>query len=528
MKSKIYRGTRGNASERDEFTSHNPWTGVTLPQSFRPSTIEEVEAAALAAARAFVTFRSWSNARVADALLAVADHLDGVGADLIDAADRETGLGTARLTGELARTTAQFRAFASVCAEGSYVEGVIDHARPSAVPPIPDLRRMLVPVGPVAVFGASNFPLAFSVSGGDTASALAARCPVVVKAHPSHPETSDLAAEAIETALRAHGAPDGVFSLVRGPSASIGAALVRAAPLRAVAFTGSTAAGRALQHIAQQRPEPIPVYAEMGSLNPFVVTSGALSARGDRIAEGLVASVLQGSGQFCTKPGIVLIPESGASLDWAHGLAAAAGETTIGPLLNRQIKETFDRQIEETLACEGVEVLVGGVETSGDGYRVTPTVVAVDAATFMVTKPFAAEHFGPFCVLVRCASNADMIAVLQVVGGSLTGTIHAEPEELDALGPVLEVMVERVGRLVWNGYPTGVAISPAMMHGGPFPATTNPMHTSVGASAIKRFLRPVAYQNFLPHALPPELQDENPLGILRLVDGVWTRRPSQA
>jgi NADP-dependent aldehyde dehydrogenase len=474
----------------------------------------DVATATAAAAEAFAEYRRWPAARRAVLLRGIADGLEALGDELVAVADAETGLGETRLSGEVGRTCGQLRAFADLVTAGWHVEAMIDTAGP-------DLRRMLVPLGPVAVFGASNFPLAFSVPGGDTASALAAGCPVVVKAHPSHPRTSALCARAITAALADAGAPAGVFGLVEGASNAVGEALVTAPAITAVGFTGSLAGGRALYDLAAARPQPIPVYAEMGSLNPVFVTAGALAARGQAIAEGFVGSMTMGTGQFCTKPGLVFVP-AGAAQGFVDAVAEGLAGVEGGPLLNDRIRDTLAGQLEATTALPGVQAVVRG--SAGD--VCTPTLLRVDWETYAATPALAEEHFGPVSVVVAVPDDGFAEAA-GTLAGSLTATVHAEPAEHDAVAALLEVLREKAGRLVWNGFPTGVAVTHAMQHGGPYPATTNPLHTSVGSTSIRRFLRPVAYQDTPAALLPDELRDENPLGILRLVNGRWTPAPVQ-
>lgn len=508
------------------FTSFNPRTGQPGASRFEDATSEQVAEAARRAEAAFRSSRHQQPADVALELSAIADELDALGEEAVNTADRETGLGRPRLTGELARASGQFRSFAKVCVEGSFVEAVVDHARPDRTPPRPDLRRMLFPLGPVVVFGASNFPFAFSVPGGDTASAVAARCPVVFKAHPAHPETSQLCGEAIERALAASGAPPGMFSLVHGRDNRVGEELVTAPEIKAVGFTGSLRGGRALYELAARRAEPIPVYAEMGSVNPVFVSERALEARLDSIAEGFVGSMTQGGGQFCTKPGLAFIPEGGRGRLWLQSVASRARELDSAFLLNAQARDALAAQVEQTSRLPGVEVVAGARPADGPGFTYAITVLATDDHTFMNTPELSQEHFGPFAVVVRCESHVRQLEAARHLHGNLTATVHAESSEVAELRELVDELRQKVGRLIWNGYPTGVAVTQAMMHGGPYPATTVPLHTSVGTSAIKRFLRPVAYQSSPEELLPPELRDSNPLGIMRLVDGEWTRDSS--
>ncbi|TAN34700.1 aldehyde dehydrogenase (NADP(+)) [bacterium] len=505
------------------FVAHNPTTGEPGKLRFHEASPAEVSRATAAAAAAFAITKTYSSARLAEILEAVAVEVEALGQLLLDTAREETGLGLERLEGERARTCGQFRAFAALLKEGSYVEAIIDTADAPGQPRHPDLRRMLFPIGPVAVFGSSNFPLAFSVPGGDTASALAAGCPVVVKAHPSHPATSELCAQAILKALRATDAAPGTFSMLQGNSVQVGQQLVQAPEIKAVGFTGSFGAGRALFDLAAARAEPIPVYAEMGSVNPLFVLPSALEARGGEIAEGLVASITMGAGQFCTKPGLVFVVDGEPGRAFAGRVAELAGRQATGPLLNQGIYDRLTRQLDHTLGLPGVEVLTGGPSTGGVGLVCPETVLTTTADVFLATPELVDEHFGPVAVIVRCRSVEQMVEVASRMQGNLTATLHATDADDDKAAALQSVLQEKVGRLIWNGYPTGVAVVAAMHHGGPYPASTFPQHTSVGATSIKRFQRPVAFQNLPDRALPQALNDANPLGILRLVNGSWTR-----
>lgn len=464
----------------------------------------DVDEAVRAAAGAAAAARTATDAERATWLRAMADRLDAAVDELVALADEETGLGDARLRGEVARTTGQLRMFARVVEEGSYLEATIDHADPSATPPRPDLRRILRPLGPVAVFAASNFPFAFSVAGGDTASALAVGCPVVVKAHPGHPRLSRRTAELVAEALSTAGAPDGVFGLVDGFDA--GLALVDHPAVTAVAFTGSLAGGRALHDRAAARPAPIPFFGELGSVNPVVVTAEADADRGADLAAGLAGSFQLGVGQFCTKPGLVFLPE-GSALEAA--LAPLVGADA-PRMLTPSIADGFAAGSERVRGVPGVEVVAGG--------RAAPTVAATDLATLAAHREqLLAEVFGPFTLLVRYGSRAELAAALADLEGSLTATLHAgEGESVDDVLPLLE---EVAGRVLFAGWPTGVAVTWSQHHGGPWPATTS-QHTSVGATAVRRFLRPIVYQDAPEAALPPALRDANPLGIPRRVDGM--------
>lgn len=473
-------------------------------------TSTDVDDRVRAAARAARSARVSSIADRAAWLRAVADGLDDKRDELIDIAHEETHLGEARLRGEVARTTGQLRFFAGVLEEGSVLEVVIDHADPSATPPRPELRRMLQAVGPVAVYAASNFPFAFSVAGGDTASALATGCPVVVKAHPGHPRLSQRTAEIVTEALQRAGAPDGLFGLVDGFEA--GRALVEHPEIRAAAFTGSLRGGRALFDLAAARPAPIPFFGELGSINPVVVTPAADAARGLALADGLAQSFQLGAGQFCTKPGVVFVPRGSQLEASIVGHVAPAAP----PLLTESITDSFAHGVAALLEAPGAE-LIAGATPEADG-TIRPAVIAVDVVALADHREeLLAEVFGPVTLLIRYERLDALPEVLAELEGSLTATLHAEPAE--EVGALVSVLEERAGRILFAGWPTGVAVTWGQNHGGPWPSTTSAF-TSVGATAIRRFLRPVVYQDATAKHLPPALQDENPWGIPRRVDGV--------
>jgi NADP-dependent aldehyde dehydrogenase len=450
----------------------------------------------------------------ATGLRAVADDLDGGAGELVAVAAAETHLGTDRLVGEVRRTTFQLRLFADLLDEGSYLEVMIDDPDPGWPPaPRPDLRRMLVPVGPVVVFAASNFPFAFSVAGGDTASALAAGCPVVVKAHPGHPRLSALTGEVVARALRASGAPEGVFAVVYGDEA--GRAAVTSRRIRAGAFTGSLAGGRALFDLAAARPDPIPFYAEMGSLNPVFVTGTAMEQRGERILAEFATSFTLSGGQFCTKPGLLFVP-SGSVTD--EELAAALAPHRAGTaLLNGRIHDGYVGRLRSLRDHGAVRTVVADDDAYGSAP--TPTVLATTVPALLdAADELLVECFGPTSLVVGYAGDDELLAAARAFGGQLAAVVHGE--EGDAVVPALLALVaDRAGRVIWNGWPTGVAVTGAMHHGGPYPATTAPLHSSVGTTSIGRFLRPVCYQSLPDPLLPPALRRANPLGIPRRVDG---------
>ncbi|WP_405494273.1 aldehyde dehydrogenase (NADP(+)) [Streptomyces sp. NBC_00096] len=499
--------------------SVDPRTGKDREQVAVEATSREVDEAVRAAHAA--------RGALADAtgraafLRAAADLLDEAAAHVIEAADAETALGPGRLTGELARTTGQLRAFADAVDEGSYLDIRIDRADPTTAPPRPELRRYKVPLGVVAVYAASNFPLAFSVPGGDTASALAAGCPVVVKAHPDHPATSELCVSLLRRAAVATGLPAGVVAVVHGFDA--GLELIRHPLISAAGFTGSIRGGRALFDAAAARPVPIPFHGELGSLNPVVVTPAAAAERAEEIGGGLAGSVTLGVGQFCVKPGLVLVPEGADGDRLAGALTKALGETEPGVLLDHRMRENFVAGVRERAALPGVDAPVtpgsGGEHTVGAGYLSVPARTLLEGGPYEVLLE---ECFGPVTVLARYAGQGEAAAVLGRLPGNLTATLQLSAAEADGgPGPAADLISQvtaLAGRVVVNGWPTGVAVAPAQHHGGPYPAATS-HSTSVGGTAIERWLRPVAYQSVPDALLPPELREANPLGLPRRVTG---------
>jgi NADP-dependent aldehyde dehydrogenase len=432
------------------------------------------------------------------------------GEKLISTCAEETALSVDRLVGERARTVNQLKMFSERVREGSWVDARIDTPLPDRKPiPKPDLRRMLMPVGPVAVFGASNFPLAFSVAGGDTASALAAGCAVVVKPHPGHPGTSALTASAVLNAAQECRMPEGVFAMIEETSVEIGLELVRHPLMRAVGFTGSTRAGRALFDAANSRPEPIPVFAEMGSLNPLFVLPAALQKRWEPIATGLAGSVSLGTGQFCTKPGLVITQQSSVSGQFASRLGEELSRVPKGRMLN----DTISKRFEESLAKAK-----DYIRAEGGAY-----LLVTEGKKFGEERSLHEEIFGPATLLVQCENTDELLELAGKLDGQLTATIHAEPEDEALSGRLLRVLQEKVGRIVWNGYPTGVEVSPSMHHGGPYPATTDSRFTSVGTAAIQRFARPVCYQGLPQELLPVELHNSNVRQIWRMINGTLTK-----
>jgi 2,5-dioxopentanoate dehydrogenase len=518
----------GNTVSRESgttFQGFNPAEGRQLEPLFYEATTAEINRACEAAGDAFHEYRQRNGEERAAFLERIADEILALGDELIQRAKAETGLGEERLTGERGRTMNQLRLFAAAIREGSWLEATIDRAEPSRQPlPKPDLRRMLIPLGPVAVFGASNFPFAYSVAGGDTASALAAGCPVVVKAHPAHPGTSEMVARAILKAAEATGMPDGVFSLVHGLNYEVSIALVRHPQIKAVGFTGSLRGGRALFDAAAARPEPIPVYAEMGSVNPVFVLPGALKERGEAFAEGLKNSVTLGAGQFCTCPGLVVGLESESMGRFVSRVGELFSTVPPATMLHPGIAKNYEAGVEKFRAVAGVSATRAAAAPDANKTQSQATVFTTDAATFLKSQELSEEVFGPSTLVVNCGTRAELEEVARNLSGHLTATIHATDADLEEFKPLIAILENKAGRLIFNGFPTGVEVAAAMTHGGPYPATTDARSTSVGYYALKRFARPVSYQNFPQAALPAELQDANPRGVWRLVDNELTRQ----
>ena len=505
----------------ETFRPLSPLDSTPLAPQFYRAGAQEADAALRLAEAAFALFRQTTGAQRAALLERIADEISALGDELIGRARQETGLPEARLVGERARTAGQLRLFAQVAREGSWVDARIDTAIPDRQPlPKADLRRMLAPIGPVVVFGSSNFPLAFSVAGGDTASALATGNPVVVKAHSGHPGTSELVATAVGRAVAACGLPAGIFSMLHGAGKDLGLALVRHPLARAVGFTGSRKAGRALFDAAAARPEPIPVFAEMSSLNPVFILPGALRERGAQIAEGLRASMTLGVGQFCTKPGLVFGVRSGGLDQFQEVLARSLAAVRPATMLHAGICQAYHQGLAQATAAAGVELLAASTE-SADAKQTQgeAVVLRTELANFLSHPELAAEVFGPFALLICAATFEELEPAARSLEGQLTATVHGTPEDLAQAEPLLRRLERKAGRLIVNGFPTGVEVCPSMHHGGPYPATTDVRFTSVGTAALYRFVRPICYQDFPPALLPDALKDENPLGIWRLVNG---------
>ncbi|MDD0974157.1 aldehyde dehydrogenase (NADP(+)) [Pseudomonas fontis] len=515
-----YIGGARSAAGNTTLLSHAASGGEALPYAFHQATAAEVDAAAQAAAQAYPSYRSLPPERRAQFLDAIAAQLDALGDDFIQLVTRETALPNARILGEHGRTSGQMRLFAQVLRRGDFLGARIDRALPNRQPlPRADLRQYRIGVGPVAVFGASNFPLAFSTAGGDTAAALAAGCPVVFKAHSGHMATAEIVADAIIRAAEQTGMPQGVFNMIYG--AGVGEALVKHPLIQAVGFTGSLKGGRALCDMAAARPQPIPVFAEMSSINPVLVLPQALASRGEQIARELAASVVMGCGQFCTNPGLVIGLRSPAFTAFTEQLAAQLAEQPAQTMLNAGTLASYSKGVQALQAHPGISHLAGQAQT---GSQAQPQLFKADVRLLIEGEPLLQEEvFGPATVLVEVADAQQLHAALHGLHGQLTATLIAEAADLHAHGDLLPLLEQKVGRVLFNGYPTGVEVCDAMVHGGPYPATSDARGTSVGSLAIERFLRPVCYQNCPDALLPQALQNANPLGIARLVDGQQSR-----
>lgn len=520
LKGKSIIGWASGAEGGLVFTAVNPATGRPLPPNYSSASSSEVDCAAQLAATAFQTYRRTSGKEKAAFLREIAKGLEGIVDTLVIRVNQEAGLVEARIRIETARTVFQLRLFADLVEEGSWVRARLDSADITRKPTKPDLRSMWRPLGPVVVFGASNFPLAYSVAGGDTASALAAGNPVIVKAHAAHPGTSELVGEVIRAAARACNMPEGIFSLLFDSATEVGTALVKHPLIRAVGFTGSQRGGRALMDLAAARPEPIPVFAEMGSTNPVFLLPGALAARGEQIAEGLHASVTLGAGQFCTKPGLVFLQEGAQAENLAKNMSRRFAESPSQVMLTPQIQLSYSGMVNARAKESKASLASQGKAASGEtGVRGLPALFTAGARDFLREPGLTAEVFGPATMVVTYGNREEMLEIARGLHGHLTATIHGTDDDLREFSDLVQILEQKAGRLVFNGFPTGVEVGNAIVHGGPYPATSDGQSTSVGTQAIYRFARPVCYQSFPSAALPEELKDGNPLGIWRLMDG---------
>lgn len=501
------------------FKSLNPATNDYLPEDFHVATEEEINEVFSLAHTAFRRYRYCSGTQKAVFLETIADEIMQLGDELIERAMAESGLPRARLEGERGRTCYQMQLFAEVIRDGSWVDARIDTAQAERTPPKPDIRSMLIPLGPVVIFGASNFPLAFSTAGGDTASALAAGCPVIVKGHESHPGTNELVSRAIIRAVEKTGMPEGTFNMVNG-GPETGATLVKHPMAKAVGFTGSYKGGMAIYEIARQREVPIPVYAEMGSTNPVFLLDEKLELSSNELAEQYSKSVVLGAGQFCTNPGIIIGQNGEALNQFSASLARLLEETPGSCMLNAAISDNYRLRRSEIFEQAGVEVLTERSEETGNNG--SPALGIVKCSDFLENPLLFEEVFGPFTLIVACSYADEMKQTIRKMGGQLTITFMGTDNDFMSRKDLIEMAREKAGRVIFNGVPTGVEVCPSMHHGGPFPAATDVTKTSVGTRAIFRFARPLAFQDCPQALLPDELKDENPLGIWRMVNGKIT------
>lgn len=501
--------------------SYDANTGAALPYNFSQATTAEIDQAAQAAYSAYASFKQTLPEQRAELLETIANEIDRLNDEFIFTVCQETALPEARIRGERGRTTGQLRLFAQVLRRGDFLGARIDEALPERKPLArPDLRQYKTGVGPVAVFGASNFPLAFSTAGGDTASALAAGCPVIVKAHSGHMATAEYIANAITIAIEKCNLPAGIFSMIYGQG--VGEYLVKHPLIKAVGFTGSLKGGRALCDLAAARAEPIPVFAEMSSINPMILLPEALTTKGQIIAEELSASVVLGCGQFCTNPGLIIGIQSPEFTEFLSNFSKKMAEQLPQTMLNKGTLKSYQHGLEELTSHQKIQHLAGDPQQGNQAY---PQLFKADVSLLLENDVLLQEEvFGPTTVIIEVKDADELVQALTCLRGQLTASLIAEPKDLENFAHLIPLLEEKAGRLLLNGYPTGVEVCDAMVHGGPYPATSDARGTSVGTLAIDRFLRPVCYQNYPDHLLPMALQNSNPLGIQRLVNGSLTRQ----
>jgi NADP-dependent aldehyde dehydrogenase len=518
-------GYRRGGDDGSTLSGINPANGEALPTVYHSASLAEVDDAAALAGKAFAAYGHVSGREKARFLRRIAEKIEALAEEITARATLETGLPAGRIQNETGRTCFQLRLFAYLVEEGSWVDARIDQADPQRKPaPKPDVRSLLRPLGPVVVFCASNFPLAFSVAGGDTASALAGGNPVIVKAHHAHPGTAELVGTAVCDAARECDIPEGTFSLLYGSGTEIGMALVNHPLVKAGGFTGSRAGGQALMRAAAQRPEPIPLYAEMSSINPVFLLPGALRGNLDQLATGLHTSVTLGAGQFCTNPGLVLLPDGADARTFADKLAALMANSAPFTMLTSGISSAYQTGVSMHASRAGVKTIVKPTQAKGIGAcQSEAALFQTDVGSFLADAVLSAEIFGPATLLVTHAGREELLEVARRLEGHLTATVHGTEADLKEYSDLLSILETRVGRLVFNGFPTGVEVCHAMVHGGPYPATSDGRSTSVGTRAITRFTRAVCYQGFPDSSLPDELRNSNPLGIWRMLDGGLTR-----
>ncbi|MFH6935752.1 aldehyde dehydrogenase (NADP(+)) [Flavobacterium sp. FlaQc-30] len=522
---KNYVGSQLLAGGTKTYKTINPQWNIENPWTFTEASPEEIEQAVALADDAFKIYKNYPAAKKAAFLNSIADEILELGDALLEIYCTESGFLKGRAESERGRTIFQLRSFANMLLEGSWLEATIDTAIPDRAPlPKEDLRKMLVPLGPVVVFGSSNFPFAFSTAGGDTASALAAGCPVIVKSHSMHIATGEMVASAVIKAAKKHQMPEGVFSNLIGSGTTLGTSLVKHPLVKAVGFTGSINGGRALFNLASQRPEPIPVFAEMGSINPVVILPEALAKNSKKWAAVYAGSITLGTGQFCTNPGL-LLGIKGKELDqFTKELSEEIEKIAPSCMLHPSIKADFNNGREKIRSQNGVTTVAEYKEETAPNYA-QQTVLSVDGKTFLENTILSHEVFGPFSIIVQCENLEELTTIINKLDGQLTGTIIAESSEISNYDTVISALQNRVGRLIFNGVPTGVEVCASMLHGGPYPASSDSRFTAVGIHAVKRWVRPFSYQNWPDELLPEALQNKNPLNINRTVNDVITNKP---
>ncbi|SEL60556.1 NADP-dependent aldehyde dehydrogenase [Aquimarina amphilecti] len=519
---KNYIGNQLSGEGIKTYKTFNPKLNIENPTTFHEASTEEIEKSISLASEAFEAFKKVSGIKKSEFLNAIADEILKLDQVLIDTYISETGLPEGRAKGERGRTIGQLRMFAELVANGSWVEATIDTANPERKPIAKqDIRKMLVPLGPVVVFGASNFPLAYSTAGGDTAAALAAGCPVIVKSHPMHAGTGELVASAIVNAAKKTGMPNGIFSNLNSSGIEVGTKLVEHPKVKAVGFTGSIKGGRALFDLASQRPEPIPVFAEMGSVNPVILLPKATTSKGADLAKTYAQSITLGTGQFCTNPGLILGIKGESLDDFINTLSDEIVKIEPSCMLHPNILDNYEKNKTNAMQQNGL-ITAADYENDVAINHAKQTITTVEGKTFLQNTTLHQEVFGPFSMVVQCENIEELETVITNLEGQLTGTILGEDDEIGMYSPIINALQNRVGRIIFNGVPTGVEVCPSMLHGGPYPASTDSRFTAVGIHSIKRWVRPFSYQSWPNNLLPNELKNENPLHISRLVDGKQT------
>ena len=519
---KNYIGNQLSAKGTKTYKTFNPQLNIENENVFTEATTDEINEAVALASEAFKTFSKISGAKKATFLNAIADEILALDDELINTYCLESGLPEGRAKGERGRTIGQLRSFAALVKEGSWVEAAIDTAQPDRKPnPKSDIRKMLIPLGPVVVFGASNFPLAYSTAGGDTAAAFAAGCPVIVKSHPMHAGTGELVASAVIKAAKATGMPQGVFSNLNSSGIEVGQRLVEHPGVKAVGFTGSIRGGRALYDLAAKREEPIPVFAEMGSINPVVILPKALENRGESLAKTYASSVTLGTGQFCTNPGLLLGIKGKSLTQFISDLSEEIVKIEPSCMLHPNIYGAYEKNKQKVISQLGLTV-TADYDTAVQSNYARQAITTVEGKSFLENTNLHQEVFGPFSMVVQCEDAHQLVTILSKLEGQLTGTLIAEKAEASSYSEVVDALQNRVGRLIYNGVPTGVEVCPSMVHGGPYPASSDSRFTAVGVNSIKRLVRPFCFQDWPNGLLPSELKNENPMGILRLVNNEQT------